>query len=144
MTIIAWDGKTLAMDKQATANGLRRKTTKFRRLASGEILTWTGDQDSGEAVARWYEQGADPEKWPACQRDKDDWARLIVASRKGVKFFERQPIAVRVEDRFSAWGSGRDFAIGAMARGATAIEAVKVAMRFDAGCGLGVDSVKLR
>lgn len=144
MSCVAWDGKEIAADKQATCSGLRVTTTKLRRIDSGEVLAWTGEQDSGEMVARWYEQGADPAKWPACQSDKDLWSRLIVASGEGVKFFERQPVAVDVEDGFMAWGSGRDYALGAMARGARAREAVEIAMRFDNGCGLGVDTEQLR
>lgn len=144
MTIIAWDGKTVAADKQATCSGLRFKTTKLRRIASGEVLCWTGEQDSGEMVARWYEAGADPAKWPDCQKDKDSWSRLVVISPTGAKFFERQPIAVGIEDEFMAWGSGRDFALGAMRKGATAVEAVEIAMEFSEGCGLGVDHVDLK
>ena len=143
MSCVAWDGKTIAADKQATCSGLRFKTTKLRRLATGEVLSWTGDQDSGEMAAKWYEDGADPEKWPECQKDKDMWSRLIVASASGVKVFERQPIATAIEDEFMAWGSGRDYALGAMARGASAQEAIETAMKFDSGCGLGIDSESL-
>lgn len=139
LSCVAWDGKAIAADKQATGSGLRHKTTKLRRIGTGEVLAWTGDQDSAEMVAHWYERGADPEKWPECQRDKESWARLIVATTAGVKVFERQPIATAVENEFMAWGSGRDYAMGAMARGATAQEAVEIAMKFDNGCGLGID-----
>jgi ATP-dependent protease HslVU (ClpYQ) peptidase subunit len=141
LTCIAWDRKSVAADKQASNSGLRHRTTKLRRISSGEVLAWTGDQDSGEMVAKWYEDGADPARWPECQKDKDSWSRLIVVSATGAKVFERQPIATAVEDDFMAWGSGRDFAIGAMARGASAREAVEVAMEFDNCCGLGVDAV---
>lgn len=142
MSVVAWDGKTIAADKQATCAGLRFKTTKLRRLESGEVLAWTGDQDSGQIVAKWYSDGADPEKWPACQADKDVWARLIVAHGGACRVFERQPVAMPIEDEFMAWGSGRDYAMGAMARGASAEEAVAVAMEFDTGCGMGVDVVR--
>lgn len=144
MTVIAWDGKVLAADKQSTSAGLRTTTTKLRRLLSGEVLAYCGDADSGRAVAEWYADGADPAKWPKCQSDKDDWARLIVGSRNGIKVYERQPYGMPIEDKFIAWGSGRDFAIGAMARGASAVEAVKIAMRFDTGCGMGIDKVRLK
>lgn len=42
-----------------------------------------------------------------------------------------------------AWGSGRDYAMGAMARGANAKEAAEIAMRFDNGCGMGIDVVSV-
>lgn len=144
MTTIAWDGKTLAADKQATCAGLRGTTTKIRRTPTGHLMAWTGDEDSGRAVAGWYEEGADPAKWPKCQEDKELWSRLIVVNCVGEAFtFERQPIAMRVEDAFMAWGSGRDFAMAAMHCGKTAREAVTVASHYDVSTGMGVDAFDL-
>lgn len=143
MSVVAWDGKSIAADKQATVSGLRFKVTKIWRIKSGEIIAGTGDWDSFAMVAKWYEEGADPGKWPACQSHKDDWARLTVVGPDGVKVYERQPVFIRVEDPFMAWGSGRDYAMGAMARGANAKEAVEIAMRFDNGCGLGIDAMEV-
>ena len=143
MSVVAWDGRLVAADKQGTTAGLRITLTKMRRLPSGEVLAWTGNQDFGLTVAQWYEDGADMMQWPACQNDKDDWARLIVIANKRAKVFERQPFPIVIEDEFMAWGSGRDYAMGAMARGANAQEAVKIAMRFDQSCGMGCDVVEL-
>ncbi|SRR5258706_16028655 len=139
MTCVAWDGKTLAADKRAVCAGTHCTTTKLRRIPSGEVLAWTGDRDSGELLAKWYADGADVAKWPEFQKDKEDWCRLIVADGNGVRFFERKPVSVRVEDRFYAWGSGRDFALAAMHLGKNARQAVEVACLFDTGCGNGVD-----
>ena len=147
MSVVAWDGKTLAADKQATNSGLRVTTTKLRRLKdhnSDTVIAWTGDQDHGETVALWYSRGAIPADWPECQKDRDAWARLIVASPSGAFFFERQPVPIKVEDKFAAWGSGRDYALGALACGKSARQAVEVACRFDSGCGMGIDLEELR
>lgn len=141
MSVIAWDGKSIAADKQATSSGLREKTTKLRRIETGEVLAVVGEQDCGRALIAWYEKGAELGSWPAFQADEKLWTRLIVADSSGARVYERQPYAVPVEDPFMAWGSGRDYAMGAMARGATAREAVEIAMRFDNGCGLGIDEV---
>lgn len=139
MTVIAWDGKMLAADKRAVCYGVCFTTTKVRRIASGELLAWTGSQDAGELLAKWYADGQDPGKWPDVQKDKDDWCRLIVVGEDGARFFERQPVAMKVEDKFSAWGSGRDFALTAMHLGKNAREAVEIACLFENGCGNGVD-----
>lgn len=139
MSIVAWKDGVIAADKQATNSGLRHRTTKMRRLPSGEVLAWTGEQAVGLMVAKWYEEGADPEKWPKVQEDKERWSRLIVASIDGVKVFEQEPIALRIEDSCAAWGSGRDYALGAMASGASARSSVEIASKFDISCGLGVD-----
>jgi len=139
MSVVAWDGKAVAADKQATCSSMRFTVTKLRRLGTGEVLAWTGDLDSGVLLAQWFEDGADPAKWPKCQEDKDQWVRLLVFSSAGARFYERQPVAVAIEDRFMAWGSGRDYAVGALACGKTAREAVEIAARFSTECGMGVD-----
>lgn len=82
VSVVAWDGKSVAADKQGTCAGLRFTTTKLRRLEGGAVLAWTGEQGPGEAVAAWYEEGADRAKWPECQKDKETWARLIVDLRR--------------------------------------------------------------
>jgi len=141
MSVIAWDGKTVAADKQATCAGLNLTATKLRRLPHA-VIAWAGEQDSGEAMAQWFVNGADPAKWPTCQADKDLWCRLIVFHDNGtVETCERQPVFFPMEDKIMAWGSGRDYALGAMARGATAREAVEIACRFDTGCGMGIDEL---
>lgn len=143
MTVIAWDGKTLAADKRSTNAGLITTTTKLRRVREA-ILAWTGDHDSGEMMARWYETDlADPAKFPECQKDKDGWARLIVCTTVGVFYYDRYPVAIKMEDPFMAWGSGRDFALAAMHCGRPAAEAVRIACLFENGCGNGVDAMQL-
>lgn len=143
MSVVAWDGRTLAADKQATSSSKIAVVTKIRRLTSGEVVAWTGSADCGLLMAKWYEDGADPEKWPDFQKDKDAWTRLIVASSTGAKFYEQRLVAIPVEDKFMAWGAGQDFALGAMAMGADARRAVEVAIRYSDSCGCGVDSFEV-
>ena len=146
MTVIAWDGRSIAADKRAVNNALAVTTTKIRRVVidgADVILAWAGDQGSGQAMAAWYAAGADPAKFPECQKDDELWARLIVADSAGAKFYERQPVAIQVEDGFAAWGSGRDFAMVALHLGKTPREAVEIASLFSLGCGNGVDSFDL-
>lgn len=142
MSVVAWDGKSIAADKQGTLAGMRFTATKLKRLKGGAVVAGTADFGAFGMMVRWFEQGADAASYPKCQEDKEDWARLIVAWPHGlVEVYERQPVAYKVEDPFMAWGSGRDYAMGAMARGATAREAVEIAMRFDHHCGMGIDEV---
>lgn len=90
---------------------------------------------------RWYESGTDIEKLPAFQRT-DDWCHLIVANQNGVKSYGREGVVTPVNS-FMAWGSGRDFAIGAMACGASAEKAVEIANRYNIYCGFGVDKYEI-
>lgn len=142
MSVVAWDGKTLAADKRAENCGTHSTTTKMMRAPSGAALAWVGDQDIGLELFNWYITGADPKDWPVTQKDKD-WARLIVAHQGSCWYYETRPFAVLVEDPFCAWGSGRDFALAAMHLGHDAIGAVAVACEFDVNCGNGISSLQV-
>lgn len=78
MTVIAWDGTTLAADKRTGLGTFINTTTKIFRLDDNTFCGYTGNQDFGEQMVAWYKAGAKAEDFPASQRDKDDWARLIV------------------------------------------------------------------
>lgn len=139
MSVIAWDGKTLAADRQATNCDMRAPITKIWRGPHGAAIGITGDMARGLLLRKWFEDGADLARYPI-DNNCDDWARLIVASSSGLVCYERLPVPLPVESTFLAFGSGRDYAMGAMAMGADARQAVEVASRFCTGCGLGIDS----
>lgn len=138
MSVIAWDGKMLAADRMAVSFDLAVPVCKIERLGN-EVLAWTGTQEHGLLLLVWYRNGAKPAEWPAFQRT-DDWTRLVIASANGVRFYEREPIPQTVSSKRAAWGSGRDFALGAMEMGATAYQAIITASSFSINCGCGVDA----
>lgn len=142
MSVVVWDGKTIAADRRQCCGALRSETSKMCKLPNGEVLAWTGTQERGLALADWYRDGASPAKWPSFQSD-DDWVRLIVASCEGAFFYEQLPIRQMVIDPFGAWGEGRDFAYGALGMGATARQAVEVTARFCVSVGDGIEAYDL-
>lgn len=143
MTVIAWDGETLAADKRACLGGLIRTTTKIFYV-NGCLVGYAGDADAGEEMLQWFRDGAIPADFPPAQRDDDRWAGLLVVHPgKNLCKYERTPYPVKFPPQQFAIGSGRDFALAAMHCGKTAEEAVKVACVFDAGCGNGVDVLRL-
>ena len=144
MSVVVWDGESVAADKAAISSDMRARTTKLWRIETGEILAWTGTQDCGLLLAQWYKNGAHAAQWPMFQSDKELWTRLIVVSCQGVKYYEIQPVAQMVEDPYMAWGSGRDYAMGALAMGASAVQAVEIASRFCVTCGGGVDVMPVK
>ncbi len=141
MSVIAWDGKSLAADKRAViGGGFFRTTTKIFRVGSC-LVGYAGDADAGEELLSWFDKyDADPKLFPASQRDNDGWAGLLVIWNDGAIWkYERTPFAIKFPPQQFAIGSGRDFAMAAMYLGKTAAEAVEVACVFDPGCGNGVD-----
>ena len=142
MTIIAWDGRTLAADKRITNSGLARTVTKIFRLNDSLVGMW-GEMSLCLEVVEWLRAGADPAKMPTAQRNADDWSVVAVFDRAGVRVYERSPCPITYEDDIWASGSGRDYAIAAMHLGKSAREAVEIACLFDVNCGNGIDTLEL-
>jgi hypothetical protein len=139
MSVVVWDGKTLAADRQGDSGGTAFTIKKLFKLKGGEIVAFVGAYCNGLMVLEWYEAGAKKEEWPDCQKT-DDWVTFIVASDKECFYYQRSPTPISVMDKFRAWGSGEDIALGAMEMGANAIKAVAVASKYDSLCGRGCDS----
>ena len=142
MTVIAWDGRTIAADSLANDAGLKRVVNKLLRVNDG-VIAVTGAMDQGLELQAWFEAGADPAKWPEFQK-KDDWTRLIRATREGCWWYARTPYPQRVIAPFTAFGSGRDFAIAAMHMGKSAKEGVELACELTTECMGPVDVIELR
>ena len=143
MTVIAFDGTTLAADKRATMGSTICTTTKIFRINEC-LVGLAGEISFGEQVLSWFKDGRYPDKFPPSQRDKDDWAPLLVVYPLGlVQIYERTPFPVTYEDKMIAIGRGRDYALAAMHCGKTAAEAVALTCLLDSSCGNGVDTLRL-
>ncbi len=143
MTVIAYDGLTLAADKRACMGSMINTVTKIHRV--GDVLVGgSGDLDFVLQVVQWVRDGRKPESFPAQQRDKDDWQNIILIEANGKpSIYNRTPHAIQYEQRCVAIGSGREYAMAAMHLGKSAREAVEVAIALDPGCGNGIDALEL-
>lgn len=143
MTVIAWDGKTLAADKRCTYGSLIRTETKIFRVG-GVLCGGSGETSFVNGMIEWVRGGRDLQKFPEHQKSKDDWCSFLVIEADGTpSVYERTPYPIRYEDKFLAIGSGRDFAMAAMHLGKTAKEAVEIASVLDNTCGNGIDALEL-
>jgi hypothetical protein len=142
MTIIAWDGKSLAVDKVCVCSEMAFTVTKAKKVSETAVAAWTGDHEQGLALARWFKKGAFTTEWPKFQ-EGEKWTRLVLMDSSGVYCFERLPVRQYFEDPFMAWGSGRDYAMGAMAMGASAKQAAEIASQFNVYCGNGISVFSL-
>jgi len=141
VSVVAWDGKTLAADRMAGNSGLCFAASKITRLDDGTLLAITGTIGTAQAMIEWYRDGADPAKYPKWQEIKDKWSRLIVVAPDAqVRCYEQFPFPTPLLQRTMAWGAGQDFAMGAMAAGADARRAVEITIDLCDSCGLGVDA----
>jgi hypothetical protein len=142
MTVIAWDGKTLAADRRACASGFVYSVTKIARV--GDVLAaLSGYFSAFGAYKEWLASGRDPARFPAPPKDDREWRQLLVIHRSGlIERFEGGATApIIVEESWHTMGSGRDYAAAAIMLGFDAVRAVAVASRLSEECGNGVDTL---
>lgn len=139
MTVIAWDGKTLAADKRMTAGGMISTVRKLDRVGDCLVGYCGSGMRIGEFRA-WLLAGRDPATYPP-NPDEDSLFMLVVHRSGLIERFERRPYPLVIEDAMHAEGSGRDFAVAAMHLGCTAEQAVAVACLFAPSCGNGIDTL---
>jgi hypothetical protein len=131
MTTIAWDGKTLAADTQATSSGMPYKAIKLFALADGSLFAGSGDYGQILAVKDWLEGGSVLADRPKA----DDFAGLLVTPTGEAFKLEDALMRIPLFQPFFAIGSGRDFAMAAMHCGRRAREAIEIATLFDVFTG---------
>lgn len=143
MTVIAWDGTTLAADKMLSDNIVWRTCKKIREV-NGCLIATCGDADLTREVVAWLANGGFPEDFPESARHVDNLSEVLVITEYGeIHMYQRTPYPIIVEGNIVAMGNGRDAAMAVMALGHDAIKAVEIANQVCTGCGGGIDSMVL-
>lgn len=151
MTTIAYRDGILAADRLAQLDGaVSGLVTKVQVPVADGIYRAVGIAGTLAELQRvmWWantenEFGDTPQALPPPKLSAGTVALLIDASGDVGYLEEDAEALITIDAPFHARGSGREFALGAMAQGATAIEAVQVAARFDTKTGGGVDWINV-
>lgn len=150
MTIVAFDGKTIAADRRATNHGVPISVRKIEIVESREfgkcVAAVVGDLARGIAMREWLISGADRSSFPAAT-EKSDWACLLLfrEDKHGplVRQYENTPDWFESRTLPRAGGSGRDFALMAMRLGRSAHDAVALTIELSVQCGDGIDAISM-
>lgn len=137
MTTIAYRDGVLAADSQVTAGTTKvGRMTKCGRLPGGYRWAFCGSSQLLWTFVKWCQRALEsnePHPWdgdaPQWSRE-DDAAGILIHPDGAASEYEGRGW-LRVDAPFLAWGSGDKIAIGAMAAGKTAAEAVEVACSID-------------
>lgn len=146
MSIIVWDGKLLAADTGGIMSGTEVESRKLHVVEKTQhVYGGTGTLSEVSGLQYWHEQGADMEKWPAWQKEDSNGnsSHLIVAHNGILVEYEALPHPIPVEPPFCAWGSGANYAFGALHMGADAIQAAQAAVAMNIYCNGNVRWVNL-
>lgn len=137
MTTIAYhkDSHTIAVDSR-TGAGLRitsDNATKYYTTKSGELLVLAGSRTAARHVAKTFPDIEVPDYCEDC-----DVGGLLYDPREDEVYeinWEADKLDVDWVNENESIGSGSAYALAAMHMGASAAEAIKVAMEFDVGTG---------
>jgi ATP-dependent protease HslVU (ClpYQ) peptidase subunit len=125
----------IAADSQLTVDdSLRYNCEKLFRVKDG-IIGFVGTTSHGMELLR-HLQKSDSRIPPPTDGNtyyREDFGALLLTAH-GIYIYDESLIADRVTGPFFALGTGALAALGAMERGANAIEAVKVACKYDTYC----------
>jgi hypothetical protein len=141
MTTIAWDGKTLAADRQLTTSGVRYATTKAHRLKDGSLFASCGTLENNAIVRRWLDDGGPV---PTLGGEDDAFDGVLIKPDGTPWMLNKKLVPIAIESPRFATGSGRDFALMAMRLGKTAREAVEAASELCIWTGMGVTELSLQ
>jgi ATP-dependent protease HslVU (ClpYQ) peptidase subunit len=140
MTTIAWDGRILAADRQSTWGGTATKTRKIFRGVHPDgrkvIYGCAGLTHECQAFTRWI--NGEIEK-----PDLTDITILSIDHLGRVWYASQAMLWARLRVKQWAIGTGCDYALGAMAAGKSAAEAIRIASKLDVNTGFGVDVLEL-
>lgn len=139
MTTLAYRDGELATDSRITAGDMivsdRRK--KVHRLRDGSILAWSGSVQQAELLLRaMRKKGA---KIPQLTE-----ISALHLRTDGTLWEYEGEAWVKQDPGYYATGSGQAYAFAAMDAGASAKEAVRIAIKRDAASGGRVQSLKLK
>lgn len=141
MTVIAWDGKTLAADRRVEDGLLWGEVTKIRRFRK-HLIGASGHDGMASRLQHWFCAGADIDQFPS--QSSEHRATLLVITPDGRPLiYTSSPFPLEPESKHQAIGIGRDAAMAVMHLGLTAFRAVEVASAVCVGCGNGIDSLTL-
>lgn len=141
MTVVAWDGVSMAADRWGEYYTTKTRRTKIKRVGPN-LVGCAGAVYASEQVLKWFEAGADPERYPKIP--ETDAISVLVTGPDGLRLYEKGPHPMWLENKFFAIGSGGDAAMAAMYLGCPARRAVEVACEVATSCGGGVDVLTLK
>ncbi len=137
---MAYKDGVMCSDSQVQVGTLRTGTMKkVFKTKDGWLVGGAGDCNEIQRFFKWMEGDRNPD-----EALKFENMSGIVVSPKGEVFWADSNLDLYSTDvEFAAVGSGEKLAIGAMAMGASAEEAVRVCIKYDTGCGGKIQKVKL-
>lgn len=131
MTTIAFRQGVLATDTQMSYGSTQYTVPGIKLFYAGSYAVgFAGDIRYGPLVKRWFDLQC-PLGVEEYNRLWDDGWDIIAMDRHGHLHTAFADVVYPLDNQFYAIGSGSHYALGAMHMGASAVQAVAAAARFD-------------
>lgn len=144
MTVIVWDGKTLAADRQSGTDYIKCFSATKISVIRGHLVGLAGNASINMMWRAWFERGADPVEFISPLCDEQNYAHaLVITPDAEILAFQRTPYPFKLHGPRHAIGSGAEAALAVMECGHGAVHAVEIASRICAGVGGGIDALSL-
>ncbi len=133
MTTIAWDGHNIAADSRSNCGEYTNPLDFVKLLVKcGIVFGLSGTPGMLDVCADWFLEGAKPRTMPEIKHP-DGFSFMVFRIGEPALYFHHMVPYGYAAGAPDAWGSGGDFAIGAMLWGADAFQALEVACIANAG-----------
>ncbi len=143
MTVVIWDGKTLASDRRITSGHTISTSIKIYRVQEG-IIGFAGNVSSIHEFLDWFQNDRHAITFPEKLKSEETGVQAIfIDKNKKIWQFDYSPSPFQITQKYAAIGSGDESALVAMECGKSAEQAVKVVCKFNSSCGGGVDMLRL-
>ncbi len=137
MTTVAYKSGLLAFDSRITQDTLSVGHGVKGRITKDYMIAAAGECQDIAAFFDWVEAGmtiTDRPKFGLNDREVEVEA-LMVTKKGKIYCFDNRIYPFEIDAPFYALGSGGQLAMGAMACGASAFKAVKIASQYDTATG---------
>ena len=146
MSVIAWDGLSLATDKMVSEDGMHWIQRKVWKTDSPVgAVSGVGLLDDILALRAWYLGGQKEADYPDVKSSRSLLVVIVKEDVQVLAWGASGPRAPREYDGMQklAWGSAAPLALGAMLAGATAKEAVDICIDRSPNAGYQAEVVQV-
>lgn len=150
MSVIAFDGKMIAADTMSNNGIIRTKTQKlffFEKPGFNYYVFVCGDLANGLLMIDWFKKKFIVEsdfQFPNIDRNSNHATMVVLSvdenNNKNVLEYSGTHIPIVIQEPIWAYGDGGELALGAMAAGANAKQAVEIACKYSITCGFPIDN----
>lgn len=149
MTTIAFKDDIIAFDSQITGGNTLSGycNDKVKKIDFPDKTIYVGTAGSAAlctALMNWAYTNFDPTQKPKAESSNDVLQAFIIDDKGNVLHVDAGMTPYAVKAPFHTLGCGGDIALGAMAQGASALEAVKIAAKWDVNTGGKIHHFKLK